>query len=504
MADPSGRRPDRMADIVIVGAGAAGLFAAAWAGRTARAAGVPLSISAVDGARKLGAKILVAGGGRCNVTHWRVTEADFAGSTPPAIRKVLGRFTADDALAFFSAAGVPLKREETGKLFPVSDSAKTVLAALVREATHAGATLEHPSRVVEIARDGAGFLVFTDTGTIGATRVILCTGGKSLPKSGSDGAGLAIAASLGHSLTEPIVPALVPLTLPQGHWITELSGLTLPAEAVLLSGTGRRLRSSTGSTLCTHFGLSGPGILDISRHWLVAAHHARAAGEPPVRLALNWLPGLSADGLERLLLDAPGRGASGRGAVAVLRDRMPERHARRLCEGAGAAAAGWFVRGMALVSPEATEGATGVAGSTGEAVFVTVSGDGVAAITGVGAVTATGVGAGVFTGMATATGAGVLRGMAGRTGCSFTAMARATAGSPAGSAALTAGATAMALATFGSGVAIDSSSAILLILSPSPGLPPLASFPPESSAIWSRESMGRPTSGMASRVAKTP
>jgi len=329
-----------MADIVIVGAGAAGLFAAAWAGRTARAAGVPLSISAVDGARKLGAKILVAGGGRCNVTHWRVTEADFAGSTPPAIRKVLGRFTADDALAFFSAAGVPLKREETGKLFPVSDSAKTVLAALVREATHAGATLEHPSRVVEIARDGAGFLVFTDTGTIGATRVILCTGGKSLPKSGSDGAGLAIAASLGHSLTEPIVPALVPLTLPQGHWITELSGLTLPAEAVLLSGTGRRLRSSTGSTLCTHFGLSGPGILDISRHWLVAAHHARAAGEPPVRLALNWLPGLSAEGLERLLLDAPGRGASGRGAVAVLRDRLPERLARRLCEVAGAAAAG--------------------------------------------------------------------------------------------------------------------------------------------------------------------
>ncbi|NDC63797.1 MAG: aminoacetone oxidase family FAD-binding enzyme, partial [Planctomycetia bacterium] len=146
MAEDAQSRPRRRADIVIVGAGAAGLFAATWAGRTARSAGRRLSIVAVDGARRLGAKILVAGGGRCNVTHWRVSEADFAGSTPPAIRRVLARFTADDAAAFFTAAGVPLKREETGKLFPVSDSARSVLDALVGEATAAGAVLEHPAR----------------------------------------------------------------------------------------------------------------------------------------------------------------------------------------------------------------------------------------------------------------------------------------------------------------------------------------------------------------------
>jgi predicted Rossmann fold flavoprotein len=323
------------ADVVIVGAGAAGLFAAAWAGRTARVAGRPLSIVAVDGARKLGAKILVAGGGRCNVTHWRVDENDFAGSTPPAIRKVLGRFRVDDTVAFFAAAGVPLKREETGKLFPLTDSARTVLEALVREATRAGAELVHPARVDRIDRDGAGFMLSTSAGGLRAGRVILCTGGRSLPKSGSDGGGHRLAAALGHSLTDPIVQALVPLLLPADHWITGLSGLTLPAEVVLSGPTGRRLHGCVGSTLCTHFGLSGPAVLDVSRHWLVVTHRARVAGAPPPRLSLNWLPGRSADDVDRLL-----QAGAGRGAVAVLRGHLPDRLAKILCERAAAAPAG--------------------------------------------------------------------------------------------------------------------------------------------------------------------
>jgi len=313
-------------DILIVGAGAAGLFAATWAGRAARETGRPLSIMAVDGTRKLGAKILVAGGGRCNVTHWRVSEADYAGSTTPAIRKVLGRFTADDTVEFFRACGVELKREETGKLFPVTDSARTVLDALVRSATDAGAVLVHPARVAAVRRAEDSFLVDTESGTVRAARVILCTGGKSLPKSGSDGTGFAIATSLGHSLTAPIVPALVPLVLPGDHWIREFSGLTLPAEITLSAATGKRLRSFSGSTLCTHTGLSGPSVLDISRHWLVERQR-----DPGVRLAVNWLPGESADDVERTLLTA-----TGRGTLAALRARLPERLARRLCELSGA------------------------------------------------------------------------------------------------------------------------------------------------------------------------
>jgi predicted Rossmann fold flavoprotein len=323
--------PSAPADLAIVGCGAAGLFAAAWAGRTARNRGRSLSIVALDGARKLGAKILVAGGGRCNVTHWRVTETDFAGSTPPAIRKVLARFTADDTAAFFRAAGVELKREDTGKLFPVTDRARTVLDALVREATGAGATLVHPARVDSIARDADGFLVDTSAGPLRASRVILCTGGRSLPKSGSDGGGHRLAAALGHSLTAPIVPALVPLVLPPEHWITELSGLTLPAELVLASATGKRIKTCTGSTLCTHFGLSGPAVLDISRHWLVARHEAAGAGGPAVQLSINWLPGRSAAEADALLL-----AARGRGTLAILREHLPDRLARRLCELAGA------------------------------------------------------------------------------------------------------------------------------------------------------------------------
>jgi predicted Rossmann fold flavoprotein len=330
-----GAAAERRVDVAIVGAGAAGLFAGVWAGRAARRAGRDCRIVAVDGARKLGAKILVAGGGRCNVTHFRVGEQDFAGSTPAAIRRVLARFTVADTIAFFTAAGVELKREDTGKLFPVTDSARTILEALVHEAVAAGVELLHPARVEAVERTADGFLLATAGGSIRAGRVVLCTGGRSLPKSGSDGGGHRLAAALGHSLADPIVPALVPLLLPPGHWITGLSGLTLPAELVLAGPTGRRLHACTGSTLCAHFGLSGPAVLDISRHWLVARERAAAAGEPAPELRLNWLPGRTADDADALL-----RAAGGRGALAALRQQLPERLARILCEQAAAPPAG--------------------------------------------------------------------------------------------------------------------------------------------------------------------
>lgn len=336
-------RTDEAVDLAIVGAGAAGLFAAIWAGRTAQSrSGRRPVILALDGARRLGAKILVAGGGRCNVTHHHVDERDYCGSTGPAIRKVLRRFSVAETIEFFTAAGVPLKQEETGKLFPQSDSARSVLSALVHEATTVGCRLVHPARVtaiepltgvgtpVDTTGDGAGppqsaraalrFRIHTDAGCWNARRVILATGGKSLPKSGSDGGGYRLATQLGHSLTVPLVPALVPLLLPADHWITELAGLTLPIEITLTTASGRRIASATGSMLCTHQGLSGPAILDISRHWLVARHH-----EADVRLTLSWLPGWSAEAVDQCLLN--GRG----GAHKTLRQLLPERLSRQLC-----------------------------------------------------------------------------------------------------------------------------------------------------------------------------
>jgi len=316
-------------DVAVVGAGAAGLFAATWGGRAAAGAGPRVRIAAFDGARRLGAKILVAGGGRCNVTHWRVDEGDYAGSTAPAIRKVLRRFGVDETVGFFAELGVELKREETGKLFPVTDDAHTVLDALLAAARRAGVDLRHPERVESVAPMDGGFRIRTAAGEHVARRVVLATGGKALPKSGSDGTGLAIAAGLGHRVTDHVIPSLVPLRLPEGHWITELSGLTVPAELVLRSGGGKRLASFADSTLCTHFGLSGPSVLNISRHWTMARFD-----DPQVRLELSWTPGMEVEAIDRALVDAKGRGVG-----TVLRTWLPERLVRALCAAAGVDAA---------------------------------------------------------------------------------------------------------------------------------------------------------------------
>src|SRR5881396_30921 len=136
-------------DLAIVGGGAAGLAAAIFA---AEAAPPGFRIVVLDGARTLGAKILVAGGGRCNVTHHEVDETAFAGSTRPAIRKILRRFDVARTVEFFADLGVALKREETGKLFPVSDRARTVLDAVLPCARDAGVTVRHPWRVEAVER----------------------------------------------------------------------------------------------------------------------------------------------------------------------------------------------------------------------------------------------------------------------------------------------------------------------------------------------------------------
>ena len=309
------------ADIVIVGAGAAGLTAAIWAGRSFPGR----RIVVLDGARTLGAKILVSGGGRCNVTHDVVDAAAYAGSSLQAINKVLRRFDVAPTIAFFRELGVELKREETGKLFPTTDSARTVLQALLNGARDAGARIEHPCRVETVAPSAVGFRVAGGWGQLETRRLVLATGGKSLPKSGSDGHGYQIARALGHQLSPRIFPALVPLTLPSDHFICALSGIAAPASLELWSRTGKRLRSFTNSTLCTHFGLSGPSALDISRYYLDAV-----ADDPEARLTINWLPERPAEALDRDL-----QALGGSTPLRYLRDALPERLARAICEHAG-------------------------------------------------------------------------------------------------------------------------------------------------------------------------
>lgn len=316
------------ADIVVIGAGAAGLMASISAARAARGA---LRVIALDGARTLGAKILVAGGGRCNVTHHAVQETDYAGSSRHAIKQVLRAFGVEQTIEFFREIGVDLKREDTGKLFPTTDSARTVLAALLRALQASGAEVRHPWRVARIEHSSGGFLLSEGVREGGepprmlaAPRVILATGGRALPKSGSDGGGYALALGLGHSVTETF-PALVPLILKEDHFLRTLSGISFRATIEVHATSGKRLESFTNSILCTHFGLSGPGVLDVSRYYL----GRRAAGED-VALVMNLLPGCSPEEADARLLSL-----GGKSVMAWLRDELPERLARAVLAHAG-------------------------------------------------------------------------------------------------------------------------------------------------------------------------
>ena len=276
-------------DVVIVGAGAAGLATAVFAKRRHPS----LSVLLLDGATKIGAKILVSGGGRCNVTNSVVTENDFYGGSRNVVRRLLREFDAGRAADFFREIGVPLHEEPGGKLFPDSNSARTVLDALLAEAERLGVELVTGRRVTEIKQ---GFEVVTAEETYKARRVVLATGGQSLPKTGSDGFGYKLASSLGHSIVPP-TPGLVPLIL-DGGFHAPLSGISHDVEVSCRVDGGKPERLA-GAMLWTHFGASGPAVMNVSRHW----HRARLEGRA-VKLSLNFLPGETFESAERKLLES--------------------------------------------------------------------------------------------------------------------------------------------------------------------------------------------------------
>lgn len=281
-------------DVAIVGAGAAGLATAIFTRRLNHSARVVL----LDGARRPGAKILVSGGSRCNVTNARVTERDFSGGSRGAIRQVLRSLSVAETVGFFGEIGVPLHEEADGKLFPDSNRSRDVLDALLREAARLGVERLDAHRVHAVAREDGAFALETSGGRLHARRVVLATGGQSLPKSGSDGVGFELARRLGHT-TVPPVPALVPLLLEPGAPLSHetLSGVSHDAEiAVWIDG--RVTERVTGSLLWTHFGISGPAALDVSRHWTRAMAEGRE-----VHLTLSFCPGLTFEAADRQLLE---------------------------------------------------------------------------------------------------------------------------------------------------------------------------------------------------------
>jgi predicted Rossmann fold flavoprotein len=276
-------------DLIVIGAGAAGLATAIF---TARAA-PSLRVSCLDGARTIGAKILVSGGSRCNVTNRVVTEHDFWGGSRHVIRRVLRAFPADRAAAFFEQIGVALHEEEDGKLFPDSHRSRTVLEALLREADRLGIGVGTLQRVRDLRFDGEWTALTTANRVFTGRAVAIATGGRSLPKTGSDGFGYQLAARLGHGHVVT-TPALAPLLVSADP---SISGVSHSASMVLRRN-GRPPLRLEGAMLWTHFGVSGPLALNMSRHW----ERAHLAGENP-SLLLNVMPGETFESVEAWFLD---------------------------------------------------------------------------------------------------------------------------------------------------------------------------------------------------------
>ncbi len=334
-------------DVVVIGAGAAGLFAAA------RSAAQGARTLLLEKNRRPGVKILMSGGTRCNLTNargLRRPEAASGGVDPgfdtklcrgfrailqafgaagPFLTPALRALDVDATVARFEQLGVPVKIEANGKIFPVSDRAIQVLDALVSWTQHAQVELRTSTPVAAIeplARSGEAdpaFQVATGTGAVLARTVILAVGGASYPGCGTTGDGYGFARALGHTVIEPR-PALAPLTVDAG-WIKALKGIALEASARVVDPSGKILAARQEAVLFTHFGLSGPAILDVSR--------AVGATAEELTLELDLLPGMNAEALDLHIQTHARKG--NQSAHMLIPQAIPRRLAEQLVVAAG-------------------------------------------------------------------------------------------------------------------------------------------------------------------------
>ncbi|MEK8030822.1 NAD(P)/FAD-dependent oxidoreductase [Ideonella sp. DXS29W] len=292
-------------DVVIIGAGAAGLFCAAQAGQRG------LKVLLIDHAAKVAEKIRISGGGRCNFTNREASPAKFLSDNPHFCRSALARYTAADFIALVQKHRIAFHEKHKGQLF-CDESAEQIIAMLLSECEAGGVTRWQPCKVAGVRRTDSGWAVDTERGEVHTNAVVIATGGLPVPKIGATDFGLRLAERLGHRIVTPRA-ALVPLTFDAAHWapFIPMAGIALPV-AISTTNPGRRGTVRTEfleDLLFTHRGISGPAVLQISSFW---------RGGQPIEIDLAPGRDLSAD-----LADAKSR--SRRQLANELASWLPQR-----------------------------------------------------------------------------------------------------------------------------------------------------------------------------------
>ncbi|ELQ6117560.1 NAD(P)/FAD-dependent oxidoreductase [Cronobacter sakazakii] len=243
-------------DAIIVGAGAAGLFCAALAGQAGR------RVLVLDNGKKPGRKILMSGGGRCNFTNLYVEPAAYLSANPHFCKSALARYTQWDFIDLVGKHGIAWHEKTLGQLF-CDDSAEQIVTMLMAECDKGGVTVRLRSEVLAIARDDSGYTLTLNGGTVTTPKLVIASGGLSMPGLGATPFGYKVAEQFGLKVL-PTRAGLVPFTLhkPLLEQIQTLSGVSVPAVVTADNGTVFR-----ESILFTHRGLSGPAILQISSYW---------------------------------------------------------------------------------------------------------------------------------------------------------------------------------------------------------------------------------------------
>jgi len=296
----------RSFDALVIGGGAAGLMCAITAGRRG------LRVAVVEHANRVGKKILMSGGGRCNFTNTGAGPANYLSANPHFCKSALARYTPSHFIELVERHGIAWHEKELGQLF-CDESSKLIVRMLLDECAAAGGRVETSCAVERVVQDdGGGFRLHTARGEFQAQALVVASGGLSIPSMGASGFGYELARQFGHAVL-PTRAGLVPLTLSGRHQerLADLSGVALPVTA---TANGM---SFSNALLFTHRGVSGPSILQISSYW-----------QPGDALELDLLPGR--DALEVLLAFQHERPAAE--LKTVLGELLPKRFAQRLCE----------------------------------------------------------------------------------------------------------------------------------------------------------------------------